>query len=351
MRSVDDFLLEISARPGDLTLRAVFADWLLERGDPRGEFIVLQLKDNPSPAERKRERELYLLHAWSWLPHALRELVVQGTHQFRQGVLAGCRIADASAAKIGAARLDPQWATVKALGNAPYELIDQCPSLEALTDCSSQVLDDLVLFRKPRPGLRELSGRFSARALQGVALAAGWSSLTVLGVRGSTGQSTRDRLSELSLLDDLELYELATPRQDRSFRPLALKWLLTSPLARQLSRLELGTGYVALAGFLDELEAVDTPLRELVLRDSAERSPLPDEPGAWGLSLRRGPRGWRSLALLPGSAKTVRNDEEMVRSILATARPGTFHDVQLPKKNQLRANSLPCLRKASKRFV
>jgi len=351
VRSAEDFLLEISTRPDDLALRAVFADWLLERGDPRGEFIVLQLKTNPSPLEKERERQLYSLHAKSWLPLPLREVIAPWSHRYRQGVLSACRIKDATPAQVAAAQLDPQWATVRELASAPFELIDQCPLLESLTDLSQPVLDDVVLFHAPRPKLRELSGRFSPRALQAISAAEGWPALSRLGLWGSSGQSTVDRQHELRAIAELDLYAMAPPRQDRSFRPTALGGLLTSPLARQLSRLELGTGYVQLATFLDELEAVDTPLRELVLRDSTMRDAAPDAPGRWGLSLRRGPRGWRSLAILPGDPKHTAADEDMVRAILSTARPATFHEVQLPRKNHLRAGSLPCTRKAAKRYV
>lgn len=43
--------------------RLVYADWLQERGDPRGEFIALQCRTRRSP----REEELLRLHAKKWL--------------------------------------------------------------------------------------------------------------------------------------------------------------------------------------------------------------------------------------------------------------------------------------------
>jgi uncharacterized protein (TIGR02996 family) len=37
-----DFVRAIQAHPSDLALRQVYADWLDERGDPRGEYVRLQ---------------------------------------------------------------------------------------------------------------------------------------------------------------------------------------------------------------------------------------------------------------------------------------------------------------------
>lgn len=62
------------ANPDDLAAHAAYADWLSEQGDPRGEFIQVQLAledPNRPPAERKEltERESALLqaHGRQWL--------------------------------------------------------------------------------------------------------------------------------------------------------------------------------------------------------------------------------------------------------------------------------------------
>jgi uncharacterized protein (TIGR02996 family) len=44
MNPNDPFLPQIIATPGDTDLRLVYADWLEEQGDPRGEFIRLETK-------------------------------------------------------------------------------------------------------------------------------------------------------------------------------------------------------------------------------------------------------------------------------------------------------------------
>ncbi len=42
MQMEDAFLQDIAADPDDDAPRMIFADWLEERGDPRGEFIRVQ---------------------------------------------------------------------------------------------------------------------------------------------------------------------------------------------------------------------------------------------------------------------------------------------------------------------
>ncbi|HEY1551044.1 MAG TPA: TIGR02996 domain-containing protein [Kofleriaceae bacterium] len=68
---VDEWDLQaaIIASPDDDTPRSVYADWLLERGDPRGEFIALQLEHAAGRSTRAklvREGELLRAHGEAW---------------------------------------------------------------------------------------------------------------------------------------------------------------------------------------------------------------------------------------------------------------------------------------------
>jgi uncharacterized protein (TIGR02996 family) len=56
--SDDEFLAAIYAAPDDDAPRLVYADLLTERGDPRGELIVLQTLASPTPAQSKRIAEI-----------------------------------------------------------------------------------------------------------------------------------------------------------------------------------------------------------------------------------------------------------------------------------------------------
>src|SRR5262245_9632541 len=68
------FLRAIKEQPDDDGPRLIFADWLEERGDPRGEFIRLQCalartdEDDPRRADLiRREQELLRQHKEVWL--------------------------------------------------------------------------------------------------------------------------------------------------------------------------------------------------------------------------------------------------------------------------------------------
>ncbi len=86
------FLQTILENPYDDTPRLVYADWLEERGDPRGEFIHLQYalertpEDDPGrPELEARERALLAEHREKWLPPELRHIVGWGGCFFRRG--------------------------------------------------------------------------------------------------------------------------------------------------------------------------------------------------------------------------------------------------------------------------
>jgi uncharacterized protein (TIGR02996 family) len=69
----DGFLRSIIAAPKDDNVRLVYADWLQEKNDPRGEFIRCQVQAaaKQTPAEEKRKlnaRAKVLLAQHQWLP-------------------------------------------------------------------------------------------------------------------------------------------------------------------------------------------------------------------------------------------------------------------------------------------
>lgn len=86
---------EVLRAPHDDAVRLVYADWLLEHGDPRGEFIRCQLSD--SAAAQARARELLEVHERSWVA-PLPVPVEQWT--FRRGFLDSVRVRDPAAAQV-----------------------------------------------------------------------------------------------------------------------------------------------------------------------------------------------------------------------------------------------------------
>jgi uncharacterized protein (TIGR02996 family) len=101
--------------PDDDARRHAYADWLVRKGDPRGEFIALQLArrdDRPS----KRERDLLARHKTIWLG-PLAQMVKTPTATFHRGFLDMCALKGTWTQRLDD---DPRWATVRSieLGNS-----------------------------------------------------------------------------------------------------------------------------------------------------------------------------------------------------------------------------------------
>ncbi len=132
------------ARPADLPLRAVLADALQAIGDPRGEYIALELARGPATAAaRKRAAQLLAAHVDTWtggIPGVIRDSL-----RFDRGFLAAvhCRTNGSALAESLSA---PAWATVEELHlstragdysnlEEPLEaLLERAPSLRTLVN-------------------------------------------------------------------------------------------------------------------------------------------------------------------------------------------------------------------------
>jgi uncharacterized protein (TIGR02996 family) len=92
---------EILAHPDDDVPRLVYADWLEERGDPRGEFVRAQVElarmpiaDRRYPELKFREQQLLAEHRQRW---QLPELYAIANHQeFRRGFVEAIRLTEPS---------------------------------------------------------------------------------------------------------------------------------------------------------------------------------------------------------------------------------------------------------------
>src|SRR6266702_3050247 len=85
----DTFLQAIIEAPDDDTPRLIYADWLEERGDPRGEFIRVQCAltnlnetDERWSPQKHRERQLLAQYGTEWAG-MLTGLVEE--YEFRRG--------------------------------------------------------------------------------------------------------------------------------------------------------------------------------------------------------------------------------------------------------------------------
>lgn len=103
----DSLLAAIYGAPADDAPRRVYADVLMEKGDPRGEFISLQLAN----ADVKKQKALLKAHGKQWLGE-LSEVVGAG-FEFRRGFLAKATLKFRNQADFEKWGARPEWATLE----------------------------------------------------------------------------------------------------------------------------------------------------------------------------------------------------------------------------------------------
>lgn len=133
-KTADEFLREIWAAPSDDGLREVFADWLQERGDPRGEFITLQLTRLRTNANRRgaeaasgmvlrqlgpqeakafaREKALLAEHRRAWSA-PFEAILAHPKSKFDRGFLSIAHVHWRKLASLPPLMTHPAWATVR----------------------------------------------------------------------------------------------------------------------------------------------------------------------------------------------------------------------------------------------
>jgi uncharacterized protein (TIGR02996 family) len=108
-------LRQVLEHPESDEHRLVYADWLLERGDPRGEFIQLQyqrLEGKGDTRSGQREAKLQKQHWKEWIG-ALSQVVVRSSLRFERGFLVACEVKPKHKATMKGVTGDPMWATVE----------------------------------------------------------------------------------------------------------------------------------------------------------------------------------------------------------------------------------------------
>ncbi len=227
------FIASIAVDPDDDAPRLVFADWLLERNDPRGEFMTLQFRrhrgDALSVEDEAREAALIKAHAAKWLgPFAS----CTRDWRFERGCLAACAL---DGKKFPAESVNhPFWATVKELG------------IGRRGKTSDKTTRDIVM----APVMRQLRG---LRDVPAVALASivnasePWTRLEVLeaatyepelsGVPPAYPPAIWKPLLAGTALPALKTLSLAPYMHNELHLVFADLW--TSPLAEHLAKVEL----------------------------------------------------------------------------------------------------------------
>lgn len=120
--------------PADDAPRIVLADALIERNDPRGELISVQLRLAQDPTDRAlraRERELLDAHARGWLGELAP--IVMAEVRFERGFLVACKVDNEQLDRVRNLVGHRAWSTVKSLeGSALIALDPVMRSLERL---------------------------------------------------------------------------------------------------------------------------------------------------------------------------------------------------------------------------
>ncbi|MGI9470452.1 MAG: TIGR02996 domain-containing protein [Rubripirellula sp.] len=260
------FLKLILARPDDDDPRLVFADWLGERGDPRGEFIRVQCR-LASMDERDSgrielefiERQRFAEHGRAW-SEPLRERVGAGEVHFRRGLV--------NQVAMSASLFDAHWKT----------LAESCP-LESVRILNGRDGWETLLASDGLPRLRGLDlsdGQLGLRRLRRLIEGVDLSKLTTLCLGSNNlGSGAMPMITRSPRLSGLESLHLDTLPLD----PDGLALLATSEMSRTLSGLSLASAsmrdemleVLARSDILPRLLRLDLSRNDMLSSDSMQR--------------------------------------------------------------------------------
>jgi uncharacterized protein (TIGR02996 family) len=294
-------LARVCAEPDDDSPRLIFADWLDEQGDPRGEFIRVQVAISRLPAEDPtrtalldREATLLARHHARW-SEPLRG--VASTAEFRRG-FAETVFIDAKTFLLRADELF-QLAPVRQIrfldiGSNLGRLMESphLAQLSSVTIYAQHMGEDLTraLVDSPHLGeLRSLSigrNRVGDRGAERLAWSSRFRNLTSLDLSDNTiGDTGARAIASSSNLANLEALELRHNELSRA----GLGALCGSTALTHLSQLGLGLNYVGALQERDPPAPGKVALKALDLSENALT-----------------PEGMRMLTHLPGLGELSR---------------------------------------------
>lgn len=153
-----------AANPTDRALRSVLADVLVEAGDPRGEFIALQMAiadGTASDGAAKREAKLLATHADAWtgpLPDVVAE-----SRRFERGFLVALHRRAGGEDRLRASLDRIEWATVEKLhlryvrpADAGHDLVELVRRMPVLRSLMVNISLDALAVAGPHPTLDTL---------------------------------------------------------------------------------------------------------------------------------------------------------------------------------------------------
>jgi uncharacterized protein (TIGR02996 family) len=295
-RTEEGFLDAIAASPHDLVLRSVYADWLQDRGDPRGEFLALQLRppDALSRREAVRMRRLGQTHWRAWLG-PLGNVLLKQSFSWGHGFPHNVVFRHVTAAQARAVVGHRGWATVWAIsshGHVPLELF------------THEVMRSLRIVRELRAELAWSLLHGPSRPIEALMLSWDWQ------YRGTPEEEWIRALADPPGLPRLRA--LGLPSQANPLPCTWWDWLAGTPLGRRIEHLEASAHPSTLAEWMRWLESAPPVLRSLGLHTPDTR-----------IVLRRGPRGFRD-----GRVESVSPyPREDLAEALGTLAPGALESL------------------------
>ncbi|MDP1829859.1 MAG: TIGR02996 domain-containing protein [Archangium sp.] len=310
---VEALYAAVFAAPADDGPRLVLADALQERGDPRGEFISLQLQSPRAQRSERRMQKLLERHRGSFLRRLQPVVMPDSAQRWDRGFLS-----EAAVVLHGEQVDAPDWATVRKLdvlfsGTPPLELAS--PHLRSLQEISNAPLEVVpVLFAADRPVSVE------AVTLQGPVELQAWPSPEVELIGRARSLPSLSRL---------------TLRYQAPMSALA-EWVWRMPVLERLKSLEFAGAFrgVPLEPLLSVLRQLDTAPAAVVFHASGVK-----------LRLKRDD-GFRSLVVeLEPFSGVVWLD-----SMLWSIPPDSFDEVLITATQPLEVAHVAMLKRALKRL-
>ena len=145
---LDAALAAVAAGPSDESLKRVLADLLLERGDPRGEFVLLQLliaENQASGSMRQRAQELWRRHRKAWMADAadvLEDVSLEGGFPVSASIKRS-----ATPWLLGKALGSPMFVTLKRLTRSPEAMVIELVAAPRMTQLQDVTLGEIASVR------------------------------------------------------------------------------------------------------------------------------------------------------------------------------------------------------------
>ncbi len=213
----DDLLDAILDDPDDDNLRRVYADWLVEKNDPRGEFIQLQMLEHDgvaTEAQQRRAARLLRKHRRAWVG---RGCVREWSAVFERGFVSAGVLCHVDERRLDASIVTRALMTMRRLDldGQPFRDLQHLPVLPHLR-CLLGAWDEnvLAICAPTAPPLPHLQA------------------LTFMAPEGC-GRTLRTRLARTANLPNLRHLHI-DDTCGVHHRPESLTWLLDSPLGHRL---------------------------------------------------------------------------------------------------------------------